>query len=676
MSVLPRSARPVAGTDQSDPAADLLHGPAADPSVRPQDDLFRAVNGTWLRDAEIPADRPVDGAFYRLRDESEAACRVIVERAAQECAGVPVPGSGIGGPAVALPATQLIGQLYRSFMDTERLEALGLRPLREQAEVIASIDDIPSLVTEMGALRRRGVPGAFWLEVDTDPARPEGYLANFWQGGLGLPDESYYREERYASVRESYREHLATMLGLAGLPDPAAAAARVFDLETEIAAAHWDRVRSRDQDQTYNRRDRAAVDALLSRELVTAWAIGAGVSPRVLDEVVVRQVSYFEQLGRMLTEDRLEAWRDWLIWKAVHAMAPLGPEELVQANFDFYGRILSGTPQLRERWKRGVGLVEQSVGEALGELYVAEHFPPNAKERMDVLVGHLLQAYRRSITGLPWMSEETKVRALDKLGAFTPKVGYPARWRDYTGLFFDPDDLLGNAARAAAFEWDRDLAKIGAPVDRDEWFMTPQTVNAYYNPGMNEIVFPAAILRPPFFDVGGADAANYGAIGAVIGHEIGHGFDDQGAKYDGRGALHDWWTAADKEAFQALTGRLIEQYSALEPAQLPGQHLNGALTVGENIGDLGGLGIALQALTLAGSDGTPDARAFFAAWARVWQSKIRDEQLQQYLAIDPHSPAEFRCNQVVRNLDEFHRAFDVQPGDGMWLDPQERVRIW
>ena len=367
----------------------------------------------------------------------------------------------------------------------------------------------------------------------------------------------------------------------------------------------------------------------------------------------------------------------------MRSLAPLGPAELVEKNFDFYGRTLSGTPELRERWKRGVGFVEMAANEAVGRLYVERHFPPESKRRMDELVANLLAAYRTEIGKLPWMGEQTRARALEKLDAFTPKIGYPARWRDYTALTVAADDLIGNAARAAAFELDRELGKLGGPVDRDEWFMSPQTVNAYYNPGMNEIVFPAAILQPPFFDPEADDAVNYGGIGAVIGHEIGHGFDDQGSKYDGRGALQDWWTPADRAAFEQLTGRLIDQYSALEPKNTPGHHVNGALTIGENIGDVGGLGIAYQAWRISLGDqpapvidGLTGAQRFFRSWATVWRLKMREAEQVRMLSIDPHSPAEFRCNQVVRNIAEFHEAFDTRPTDGLWLDEQDRVRIW
>jgi len=398
---------------------------------------------------------------------------------------------------------------------------------------------------------------------------------------------------------------------------------------------------------------------------------------------VLRQPSFSTGLASLLTDENLPAWRDWLCWQVIHSAAPYLSEAFVNENFDFYGRTLTGTPELRKRWKRGVSLVEAAMGEAVGRAYVDRHFPAEAKERMDVLVDNLLEAYRRSIEKLEWMGPDTRRRALDKLGKFTPKIGYPVRWRDYSNLSIDPADLMANVRAAHAFEFRRQLNKIGQPVDRDEWFMTPQTVNAYYNAGMNEIVFPAAILQDPFFDPGRDDAANYGAIGAVIGHEIGHGFDDQGSKYDGDGRLTDWWTVADREAFEARTRSLIEQYNALAPKQTPDQHVNGALTIGENIGDLGGLGIAWKAylVSLGGGhapviDGLTGVQRFFLSWARAWQQKARDEEVIRLLAIDPHSPGEFRCNQIARNLDEFYGAFDVGATDELWLEPADRVRIW
>ena len=646
----------------------------APPAVRPQDDLFRHVNGAWLATAVIPDDRSMDGAFYQLRDGAEADSREIVEDAAAAAtAGRAEPGT----------PTQLIGDLYRSFLDTETVQARGLAPITAQLTEIDQVTDVDSLLHLIGRLRRRGVGGPFVLDVDSDPAEPDRYVLNIYQGGIGLPDESYYRDEQHGPIREAYTEFLPEMVALAGLPDPTDKAGRVYELESELAAGHWDRVRSRDSSQTFNPMDRAGLNTLLPARLWDAWLDGLGTESVLLEQVVVRQPSFLTTLAGLLTPDRLPAWKDWLAWQIIRSAAPIGPDELVEKNFSFYGRTLSGVPQLRERWKRGVSLVEAAAGEALGLLYVERHFPPAAKEQMDRLVVNLLEAYRRNISALPWMSDDTKARALDKLAAFTPKIGYPDKWRDYSSLVVHADDLAGNAQRAAAFELDRQLAKIGTPVDRLEWFMSPQTVNAYYNPGMNEIVFPAAILQPPFFDPAADPAVNYGAIGAVIGHEIGHGFDDQGSKYDGRGALHDWWTAADRAAFEVLTGRLIDQYAVLEPAQTPGHPVNGALTVGENIGDLGGLAIALKAwrISLDGEeraviDGLTGEQRFFTSWATAWQSKIRDAELLRLLSVDPHSPAEFRCNQVVRNLDEFHEAFEVQPGDGLWLDPAERVRIW
>jgi putative endopeptidase len=647
--------------------------PAQEGTVpRVQDDLFRHVNGQWLATAEIPADRSADGAFYQLRDEAEADSRAIIEDAAAAAGGAE-PGSTVA----------LIGDLYRSFMDVEAVERLGLAPIAERLADVDRIDGPVELMRTLGRLRRTGIGGAFGIDVDTDPGDPDRYVLNLYQGGIGLPDESYYSDAGHADVRRAYAEFLPGILELAAVSGSAGLAETVVDLETALAAGHWDRVRSRDSSQTFNPKDRAGLDELLPEHLWDAWLDGLGADPSVLERVIVRQPDYFTALAALLTADRLPAWKAWLTWQIVRSLAPLGPAELVEKNFDFYGRTLSGTPELRERWKRGVAFVEMTANEAVGRLYVERHFPPESKRRMDQLVDNLLAAYRAEIRMLPWMGEQTRARALDKLDAFTPKIGYPVRWRDYGALTVTSNDLVGNAARAAAFDLNRELGKLGGPVDRDEWFMSPQTVNAYYNPGMNEIVFPAAILQPPFFDPAADDAVNYGGIGAVIGHEIGHGFDDQGSKYDGRGALRDWWTPADRAAFEQLTGRLIDQYAALEPQSTPGHQVNGALTIGENIGDVGGLGIAYQAwrISLGGAeppviDGLTGAQRFFRSWATVWRLKMRQAEQIRMLSIDPHSPAEFRCNQVVRNIAEFHEAFVTQPSDALWLDPEDRVRIW
>jgi putative endopeptidase len=643
-----------------------------DHDVRPQDDLFRHVNGKWIARTEIPADKARYGSFIVLYEEAERAVREIIEEAQQ-----------------AEPGTEArkVGDLYASFMNEEHVELLGATPIAAQLVEASLPGTVDQLLDAVGRLERQGVSGFAQLFVDNDPGDPERYLVFVEQGGIGLPDESYYREERFAPIREKYLAHLERMFGLAKLDDPAGRARRVFDLETEIAANHWTNVDSRDSQKTYNLKPWADVAAAASVDL-DVWRDAMGVPAGAFDELVVRQPDFVEGVGRLLTDDRLPAWRDWLAWQVVRSSAAYLSKDFVEANFDFYGRTLTGTPELRERWKRGVSFVEGAMGEAVGRIYVERHFPPAAKEAMDELVANLVEAYRQSIAGLDWMGEETRAKALDKLEKFTPKIGYPVKWRDYSTLQVSADDLIGNVRATAEFEFQRQLGKIGKPIDRDEWFMTPQTINAYYNPGFNEIVFPAAILQLPFFDAARDAAANYGAIGAVIGHEIGHGFDDQGSRFDGDGRLTDWWTEHDRTAFEERTKALIEQYDVLVPEQLEvsgdGEHrVNGALTIGENIGDLGGLAIAWKAyqLSLGKSkppviDGLTGAQRFFLSWAQAWQLKGRDEEVIRLLAIDPHSPNEFRCNQIVRNIDEFYTGFEVSPDDALWLDPAERVRIW
>jgi len=639
-----------------------------DPEVRPQDDLFRHVNGKWMVRSEIPADKARWGSFTLLAEESEKAVRdIIVEAQSAE------------------PGTQerMFGDLYTSFLDEEHIEALGASPLAADLATVDAITSISELLGDLGRLERGGVAGAFHLFVDNDPGEPERYRVFIEQGGLGLPDESYYREEKFAAIREAYVPFVGKMLGLAGLDDTTARAERIFQLETELAVHHWSKVETRDSEKTYNLRTWGQVSALAAGADIDLWRTGIDAPAGTLDEVVVREPSFIAGLAGTLTEDRLDQWRDWLRWQIVRSSASYLSGEFVETSFDFYGRTLSGTPQLRERWKRGVSLVEGALGEAVGRIYVERHFKPSAKESMDVLVEHLVEAYRQSISTLEWMTEETRARALDKLEKFTPKIGYPVKWRDYSALSIGAADLISNIRATNEFEFQRELGKIGKPLDRDEWFMTPQTINAYYNPGFNEIVFPAAILQFPFFVAERDAAENYGAIGAVIGHEIGHGFDDQGSKYDGDGRLTDWWTEADRAAFEQRTGSLIAQYDALSPQQVPEHRVNGALTIGENIGDLGGLSIAWKAylLSLGGEqpaivDGLTGAQRFFFSWAQAWQMKLRDAEALRLLSIDPHSPNEFRCNQIVRNIDEFYTAFGVVEGDALWLDPEKRVTIW
>ena len=639
-----------------------------DPGVRPQDDLFRHVNGEWIERTEIPADKARWGSFYLLAEESEKAVREIILEAQS-----------------AEPGTEerKFGDLYASFLDEQKVEALGATPLADDLATVDGISSIPLLLGTLGRLERTGVAGAFQLYVDNDPGNPERYLVFVEQAGLGLPDESYYRDETSGAIREAYQAFIERMFGLAGLTDTAARAARVFDLETELATHHWDKVRSRDSEKTYNLKTWGQVTALAAGADLELWLEGLDGPASAFDEVVVRQPSFVSGLAEMLTEDRLAAWQDWLRWQIIRSSASYLSANFVDASFDFYGRTLTGTPQLRDCWKRGVSLVEGALGEAVGRIYVERHFKPSAKASMDVLVANLVEAYRRSIADLDWMTEETRGRALEKLEKFTPKIGYPVKWRDYSTLAIDAGDLIANVRATNEFEFQRELGKIGNPLDRDEWFMTPQTINAYYNPGFNEIVFPAAILQVPFFDADRDAAANYGAIGAVIGHEIGHGFDDQGSKYDGDGLLTDWWTEEDRAAFEERTSSLIEQFNALAPRQVPDHPVNGALTIGENIGDLGGLSIAWKAylISLAGAeppviDGFTGAQRFFLSWAQAWQLKMRDEEAIRLLAIDPHSPNEFRCNQIVSNIDEFYAAFGMAEGDALWLAPEKRVTIW
>ena len=642
-----------------------------DTTTRPQDDLFRHTNGKWLDEVEIPADQATYGSFMILRDLSEERVREILEDAAKN----PQPG-----------VSQKIGDMYASFLNEERANEYGKSPIADELARIEKLSSVSELNQLLGEFSVQGIDGLFGMYVNNDPGNPERYLVNIYQGGLGLPDESYYREEKYAEFRDAYVPFIAQMLQLAGwsAEDADANAAKIFAFETELATHHWNVVETRDAEKTYNCMQFDELQELSGNYNWQLWLDGAKLEKRILNESVVMTPSFFTGLGAMFNESNLEVLKAWLSFNVINQMAPYLSDDFVNTRFEFYGRKLTGQPEMRARWKRAVQAVEGSLGEAVGEIYVQKHFPPAAKSRMDELVQGLIDAYRESILALDWMTDETKKKALIKLEKFTPKIGYPVKWRDYSELEIDRDDLVGNMQRVARFVTKIEVAKIGSPIDRDEWFMTPQTVNAYYNPGFNEIVFPASILQPPFFSLEADDAVNYGAIGAVIGHEIGHGFDDQGSKYDGDGALQSWWTEEDRKAFEARTKNLIEQYNALSPAQLDDSHkVNGELTIGENIGDLGGLSIAYKAYmnSLGGKepeviDGYTGAQRLFLSWGQAWRGKGRDELVIQRLATDPHSPQEFRCNQIVRNLDAFYEAFDVKPGDKLWLEESQRVTIW
>ena len=662
------------GTTTARSGLDLAH---RDPGVRPQDDLFGHVNGRWLAEYAIPADRATDGAFRALYDRSEKQVRELITEAAESS---------------ALPGTdeRRIGDLYASFLDEHTVELRGLQPLHDELSLIDAASGPDALAAAVGGMQRAGAGGGVSLYVNTDAKDSSRYLVHLSQSGLGLPDESYYRDEAHAAILGAYPGHIARMFALVfgGTADVyAERAGRIVALETRLAAAHWDVVRRRDAEAGYNLRAFADLEGLAPGFDWSGWMEALGGSPMSCPEVIVRQPDYLTAFAALWSDGRFLDWQDWARWRLIHARAGVLTPAVVDEDFAFYGRTLSGTEQIRERWKRAVSLVESLMGDAVGRLYVQRHFPPAAKDRMDELVANLLAAYRVSISDLEWMTSDTRLRALAKLDRFTAKIGYPATWRDYSGLDIRRDDLYGNVIRGAQVEIDRQLTKLGGPVDRDEWFMTPQTVNAYYNPGMNEIVFPAAILQPPFFDAEADDAANYGGIGAVIGHEIGHGFDDQGSKYDGEGHLVDWWTDDDRAEFSARTARLIEQYDSYVPRDLAGEtappHVHGAFTVGENIGDLGGLSIALLAyrLALGGRpapviDGLSGVQRLLFGWAQVWRTKSREAEAVRRLAVDPHSPPEFRCNGVVRNIDAFYDAFGVGEDDALYLEPQQRVRIW
>ena len=614
-------------------------------------DLFHHVNGEWVESHEIPADRGIDGSFYALRDKAEEDVHTIVSETSD---------------------------LFASFMDTDAINAAGTAPLQPDLDLIA-VKDIEEFAHNLGVLDRTGVgsPLAFWVEKDSQGEDSVPYLV---QSGLGLPDEAYYREDAHAETRATYQKHVARMLAfldpayLLGLT-PEVAAQRIMNLETQVAASHWDVVRSRDAMATYNPVELAELPSI-----IVTMLRGAGLRD---GRVINMMPSFTEDLATMLRPETLADWQLWAAWTVLRSRASVLTEEIGRANFEFYGTVLSGATQQRDRWKRGVGLVESLVGEEIGKEYVARHFPAKSKEQMLSLVDYLVRAYEQRISNLPWMTPATRERALEKLRLFQAKIGYPETWRSYEGLTFDPsgEQLVANVRRGAAFEHDYQLGKIGKPSDRSEWVTTPQTVNAFYNPVVNDITFPAAILQPPFFDPEADPARNFGAIGAVIGHEIGHGFDDQGSRYDGHGNLNSWWTDEDRAHFEERTAKLVEQFQGLVPSVLEGQDVagvNGEFTLGENIGDLGGLGIAVVAYQLYCADNNvePNLKELFLAWARVWRSKARPEMATQLLAIDPHSPNEFRCNVIASNVDEFYEAFDVEPGSPMWIAPEERVKIW
>ncbi|PAU68320.1 M13 family metallopeptidase [Bifidobacterium criceti] len=680
--------------------------PAAFSSViSPADDLFRYVNGPWIDTYALPDDRSRFGSFDRLAENAESQIRDILESDADE--------------AVKSKA------LYRSFLDTDAIERAGVTPVRADLDRIDAVQSKDKLAALLGELSPYGGPDLFGFDIFGDFNDPDNNIMHMSQGGLGLPDEAYYREDHYAPIRDAYVLMVTRQLEHAGYADDARSQAeRLLDIETTIASHHWTNVETRDSQKTNNPTDFAGLRAMLAAFDIETWANAMQTSYDrsktsdvydvdvlgALAHVNVMEPSFFTGLGTFWADTDVEDLKLWARAHIIIGRASMMSSDFDKTNFEFYGKTLSGAKEQRARWKRGVALVNGICGEDVGRIYVREHFPESSKARMEQLVHNLIDAYHVSILNSDWLGDETKRKALDKLDHFEAKIGYTNHWRDYTALDVHGDaGLVDNMRAAAAYEFGYQMAKCGKPVDKDEWLMNPQTVNAYYEPTLNIIVFPAAILQPPFFNPEAEDAVNYGGIGSVIGHEIGHGFDDQGAQFNGEGKLEDWWTAEDKARFQQLTKALIDQYDQFVPTQLREKyaddpsmapHVNGALTIGENIGDLSGVNIALKAYAFSLDeaqgkpiDGDPTAieaaldtapvldgftglQRFFLGYALIWRTKNRDELAEQYLQIDPHSPAECRTNGIARNVDLFYKAFGVTPDDRMWLKPEERVHIW
>jgi putative endopeptidase len=636
-----------------------------DTSIRPGDDFFNYANGKWAARTQIPPDRTRFGNFDILAVLSENRAHAIDIDAA-------------AGRLSDKDAAK-IGAAYASFMNEGLADRLGAKPMQPEMAKLRAVKTKPQFTGLMATANTSGFASIFPVGVTIDAKAPTKYAVLTTNGGLGLPDRDYYLQASFAEKKTKYQAYVQQMLTLAGWPDAAANAKAIVDFETKLADASWTRVQRRDRDKTYNPETPAELDALAPG---IGWAryLAAADLPGV-NRVIVTTNTAFPKVAKIYADTPLDTLKAWEAFHLADGAAPYLSKPFVDAHFEFRNKELAGQPEQQPRWKRAVAFTNGAVGESVGRVCVARYFPPDAKAKMDALVGDIHTALKGRIEKLPWMSQPTKVKALEKLSKFTVKIGYPAKWRDYSKLVLKPDDLYGNATRAGAFEWRRDVARLNGPVDKAEWGMTPQTVNAYYNPSNNEIVFPAAILAPPFFDPNGDMAINYGGIGGVIGHETSHGFDDQGRKSNGEGVLTDWWTAEDAAKFKAQTDRLGAQYSAFEP--LPGAHVQGGLTMGENIGDLGGLSIALDAYhaSLHGKpapviDGFTGDQRVFLGWAQVWREKIRDETLRQRLATDPHSPAVYRVNGVVRNIDPWYAAFDVKPGEKLYVAPADRVRIW
>ncbi|HEX4510038.1 MAG TPA: M13 family metallopeptidase [Burkholderiaceae bacterium] len=638
-----------------------------DPHVRMQDDLFLAANGQWIARTEIPADKSRWGSFEALRDHSDEAVRRMTEALAAQ------------HPAAGTDDRKVL-DYDQAFLDTAAIDAAGLAPLAASWRELDAVTDVRTLLVLMGHWQNHAnLP----LRVDAQPddANPGVYAPLYRQAGLGLPDRDYYLgdDARFVKARAAYETYVTALLRASGDAQAVSDTTQVIALEHALAEVQWARVDNRDPKKTYN--PKTPQEMAQTAPGVDWPTFAAAAALPAGSTVVLSQPSYVTALAGLLATQPLHTWKLYLRVHRLDAMAPVLPAAFRDASFEFRGRALQGLQQQRPRWQLAVNALDSALGEATGRLYVAQVFPPEAKARAQALVANLLRAYAQSIDQLTWMSPGTKVAAHAKLAKYDVKIGYPDKWRDYSRLAVHAGDAFGNLDRADAFEYARRIVRVGRPVDRTEWGMTPQTVNAYYSPNKNEIVFPAAILQPPFFDVTADDAVNYGAIGAVIGHEISHGFDDQGSQFDGDGRLRDWWTPSDRQAFDAIVGRLADQYSAYEP--ISGKHLNGRLTLGENIADLSGLQIAYKAyeISLGGAkppviDGYTGEQRFYYGWAQIWREKAREERVLQNIVTDPHSPGRFRADGAAVNSDGFQQAFGVKPGDGMWKAPEDRIRLW
>jgi putative endopeptidase len=639
-----------------------------DDTIKPGDDFFAYVNGGWLARTEIPADKSNYGTFTVLVDQAKEDVKAIVEMSAT-------------GDFAKGTDEQKVGDLYKSYLDMDARNARGTEPLEPHFEAVDAISNHDELAVFFAAMGKYGVPGPFATAQFADLKNPEYYGIYAFQAGIGLPEREYYLkdDEKSENIRKKYVEHIAAMFDLAGLPDGAAAAESVFALETRMAKKHMTKEDTRNPSANYNKVALADLPGVMPEFNWGGYLEEAGLTE--IDGLILYMTDYMRAVDEVIADTDIDTWKTWLKWTLVNQAAGILSEDLDKQNFAFYGATLSGTEEQEEPWKRAVDTVNGTLGEVVGKVYVKNHFPPEAKERMETLVANLVKAYEKSIRELDWMGEETKAQALDKLSKFTPKIGYPDVWRDYSALEIEAGDLFGNMERAALAEYERQLNRQGGPVDRTEWGMTPQTVNAYYSPPLNEIVFPAAILQPPFFNMEADDAVNYGAIGAVIGHEIGHGFDDSGSQFDGDGVLRNWWTDEDRAEFEKRTSKLIDQYNEFRP--FDDLSVNGEFTLGENIGDLGGISIGLLAykMSLNGEeapviDGFTGIQRVFLGFGQIWSRKFRDEELRKRIATDPHSPAEYRANGSVRNVPEWYTAFNVQEGDALYLPPEERVKIW